>query len=61
MKEQNFEAYSNVLLFEISVNLKNSRLWDQICPKNMSDENFGKINIKIVISAYQCTPVPNFN
>ena len=37
-------------LYEISVNLKKSRSWDQICPKSMSDKNFGKINFKIVIS-----------
>ena len=34
---------------EILVKLKKFRLWRQICP-NMSDKNFGKINIKIVIS-----------
>ena len=27
----------------------------------MSDKNFGKINIKVVISIKQCTPVPNFS
>ena len=37
-------------LYEIPVNLKKYRLWDQICQKNMSDKNFGKINIKIVIT-----------
>ena len=37
-------------LSSISVNLKKSRLWDQICPKNISDKNFEKINIKIIIS-----------
>ena len=26
----------------------------------MSDKNFGKINLKIVISIQQCAPVPNF-
>ena len=30
-------------------------------PKKMSDRNFGKINIKIVINIQQCTPVPNFS
>ena len=30
-------------------------------PKNMSDKNFGKINIKIVISIQQCTPLQNFS
>ena len=30
-----------------SVNLENSRFWDQICPpKNMNNKIFEKINIK---------------
>ena len=32
--------------------MKKSRLWDQICQKNTSDKNFGKMKIKIVISIY---------
>ena len=35
------------------------RLWDQICPKNISDKVIGKMNIKIVITILQCAPVPN--
>ena len=27
-------------------NLENFRFWNQICPKNVNDKNFGKINIK---------------
>ena len=30
-------------------------------PKNMTDKNFEKINIKIVINIMQCILVPNFN
>ena len=41
MNDKNFEkitltssqAYSNVRLYEISVNLKDLKFWDQICPK----------------------------
>ena len=43
LKKQNFEktkikiikAGSNIPLYQISVNLENFRLWDQICPKNL--------------------------
>ena len=27
----------------------------------MSDKNFGKVNITIVINIYQCSPVSNFS
>ena len=33
----------------------------QICPKNTRDQNFEKINVKIVISIKQCTTVPSFS
>ena len=35
---------------QILVNLKNFKLWDQICQKNMNEKNFEKINIKALIS-----------
>ena len=31
-------------------NLENFRFGDQICPKNVNDKNFEKINIKTEIS-----------
>ena len=42
MNDKNFEkinikfqiGYSNVRLYQISVNLENFSFWDQICPKN---------------------------
>ena len=34
----------------MSVNLENFKLSNQICPKNMTDKNFEKINIKVVLS-----------
>ena len=36
----------------MSVNLENFKLSNQICPKNMTDKNFEKINIKVVLSIY---------
>ena len=54
-------AYSNMPLYQISRNLENIRFWDQICPKNMTDKNFEKINIKIVIRIQQFIPVRNFS
>ena len=39
-----------ILLYQISVNLENFTFWDYICPKNMDDKKFEKINIKIEIS-----------
>ena len=33
----------------------------KLAKKNMNDKHFEKINIKIVISIYQCTPVPIFS
>ena len=33
-------------MYQISVNLENFRFWDQICPKNVSDKNFEKMNMK---------------
>ena len=33
----------------------------KFAPKNMTDINFEKINIKIVISIQQSTPLRNFN
>ena len=38
-----------VSLYEISVNLENCRLWNQICPKDITDKKFEKIDIKIEI------------
>ena len=54
-------AYNNMSMYQISVNLKNIRFRDQICPKKMTDKHFEKINIKIVISIQQFTPVRNFS
>ena len=54
-------AYNNMPMYQISVNLENIRFWDQVCPKNMTDKDFEKINIKIVISIQQFTPVRNFS
>ena len=54
-------AYSNVSPYEILINLKKSRLWDQISPKSMSGKNFGKINIKFKMRKQQCTPVSDFS
>ena len=48
-------------LYQISINLNKFGLCDQICPKNMNAKNFAKINIKIEISTYQSTSVPNFS
>ena len=45
--------FNNMPLYQISVNLGNIRFWDYICPKKMSDKNFERINIKIVISTQQ--------
>ena len=36
----------------------NNRFWDQ---KNLTDKNFEKINIKIMISIQQCTPRRDFS
>ena len=33
----------------------------QICPKNMNNKNFEKLNMKIEISILQSTSVPNFS
>ena len=55
------QAYGNLPLYQVSVNLKNFRFWDQLCPNNMKENNFEKINIKVVISIWQFTPVPNFS
>ena len=54
-------AYKNMPFYQISINLKSIRFWDQICPKNMTDKNFEKMNIKIIISIRQFTPVQNFS
>ena len=51
----------NMPMYQISVNLENIRSLDQICPKNMTDKKLKKINIKIVISIQQFTPVRNFS
>ena len=48
-------------MYQISVNLENFRFWDQICPKNVSDKNFEKMNMKFEIRIQQCTPVLNFS
>ena len=53
--------HTHIRLHQISVNLENFRFWDQICPKNMNENNFEKINIKTVLSIWQCFPVPNFS
>ena len=53
--------YINMPMYQISVNLENIRSSDQICPKNMTDKKFKKINIKIVISIQQFIPVRNFS
>ena len=37
-------------LYQISANLKTFKFWDLICPKNMIEKNFEKVNIKTVIS-----------
>ena len=37
------------------------QIWNQICPKNMTDKNVEKINIKIVTSIQQCIPLQNFS
>ena len=57
MNEKNFEKINikiemNLPLYQISVNLKNFRFWDQICPKNMNEKNFEKINVKVEISIW---------
>ena len=46
-------------MYQILVNLDNFRIRGQICPKNMNDKNFDKINITIEISIKQSTSVPN--
>ena len=67
MNDKNFEKirikieYNNLPLYQILVNLKKFRFCDQICPKNMNEKNFENIDIKTVISIYQCTPLRNFN
>ena len=33
----------------------------KFAPKNKTDNNFEKINIKVVIGIQQCTPLRNFN
>ena len=50
---------SNVSLYQIAVNLENFRFWDQLSAKNI--KHFGKINIRIVISIKQCTPLQDFS
>ena len=37
------------------------RFWDQICAKNMNNNDYGKINIKFEIRIKQSTPVPHFS
>ena len=50
-----------IYLYQISANLKNFRFWDQICPKNINEKNFEEINIKVEISIWQSTSLPNFS
>ena len=42
--------YSNLPLYQILINLKILKLWDQIYPENMNENNFEKILIKTIIS-----------
>ena len=39
----------NVPLYQISDNFENVGFRDQVCPKNVNDKKFGKINIKFEI------------
>ena len=40
---------------------KTSDLETKFAPKNVTDKNFEKINIKIVISVQQSSPLRNFS
>ena len=40
---------------------KTSDFATKFAQKNMNDKNFEKINVKIIISIQQCTPIKNFN
>ena len=39
----------NVPLYQISDNFENVGFRDQVCPKNVNDKKFGKININFEI------------
>ena len=38
---------------------KNPDYGSKFAQKNISDKDFGEVNIKVVINIQQCTPVPN--
>ena len=50
--EKSKQANSGLPLYQISVNLKNVRFWDQICPKIINEKNFKKISIKTVMHTF---------